>query len=137
MIRRENYPDFEAEEIIAPDAVARNEKTVRKGFWHKLKRNLARIPKADEVVAAYYAAFDSNTPFRSKAMLMAALAYFVLPVDVIPDFILGLGFTDDMTVLLTAFGLIRANVTEAHRERARATVEALRRGEEPPEAATA
>lgn len=135
MIRRESYPDFDTEEIITPDNVARNEKTVRRGFWHKLKHNLARIPKADEVVAAYYAAFDGNTPFRAKAMLLAALAYFVLPVDVVPDFILGLGFTDDMTVLLTAFGLIRTHITEQHRERARATVDALRRGEDPPEAA--
>jgi uncharacterized membrane protein YkvA (DUF1232 family) len=134
MIRRESYPDFDTEEIITPDTAARNEKTVRRGFWQKLKRNLARIPKADEVVAAYYAAFDSNTPFRAKAMLMAALAYFVLPLDVVPDFILGLGFTDDMTVLLTAFGLIRTHVTEQHRERARATVEALCEGDEPPEA---
>jgi len=136
MIRREKYPDFDTEEIITPDTVARNEKTVQRGFWHKIKRNLARIPKADEVVAAYYAAFDSHTPFRAKAMLLAALAYFVLPLDVVPDFILGLGFTDDMTVLLTAFGLIRSHVTDQHRERARATVDALRRGEEPPETAT-
>jgi uncharacterized membrane protein YkvA (DUF1232 family) len=135
MIRREKYPDFEADETMPPDAVERNERTVRKGFWSKLKRNLARIPKADEVVAAYYAAFDANTPFRTKAMLLAALAYFVMPIDVVPDFILGLGFTDDMTVLLTAFGLIRSNVTDEHREKARATVEALRRGDEPPEAA--
>jgi uncharacterized membrane protein YkvA (DUF1232 family) len=135
MIRREKYPDFEADETMRPDAVERNERTVRKGFWSKLKRNLARIPKADEVVAAYYAAFDANTPFRTKAMLLAALAYFVMPIDVVPDFILGLGFTDDMTVLLTAFGLIRSNVTDEHREKARATVEALRRGDEPPEAA--
>lgn len=135
MIRREKYPDFEAEEIITPDAVQQNERTVREGFWKKLRRNLARIPKADEVVAAYYAAFDPRTPFRTKAMLLAALAYFVLPLDVIPDFILGLGFTDDMTVLLTAFGLIRSNVTDEHRERARATVDALRRGDEPSETA--
>jgi uncharacterized membrane protein YkvA (DUF1232 family) len=136
MIRREKYPDFESGETITPDTVHRNERTVKKGFWGKLKRNLARIPKADEVVAAYYAAFDSNTPFRTKAMLLAALAYFVMPIDVVPDFILGLGFTDDMTVLLTAFGLIRSNVTEEHREKARATVEALRRGDDPPETVT-
>ncbi|MDX1715372.1 MAG: YkvA family protein [Anderseniella sp.] len=135
MIRREKYPDFQSDETMTPDAVERNERTVKKGFWNKLKRNLARIPKADEVVAAYYAAFDSKTPFRIKAMLLAALAYFVMPIDVVPDFILGLGFTDDMTVLLTAFGLIRSNVTEEHREKARATVEALRRGDGPPEAA--
>jgi uncharacterized membrane protein YkvA (DUF1232 family) len=133
MIRRGRYPDFEDDDITSPDEVLRNERTVQQGFWGKLKRNLARIPKADEVVAAYYAAFDSKTPFRTKAMLLAALAYFIMPFDVIPDFILGLGFTDDMTVLLTAFGLIRANITEDHREQARRTVEALRRGEQPPQ----
>ncbi len=109
-----------------PGTVERNEETVRKGFWSKLKRNLARVPMADQVVAAYYAAFDPATPFRTKAMLLAALAYFIMPVDVVPDFILGLGFTDDMTVLLTAFGLIRSHVTEDHLERAKETVEQLR-----------
>jgi uncharacterized membrane protein YkvA (DUF1232 family) len=59
-------------------------------------------------------------------MLLAALAYFVMPFDVVPDFILGFGFTDDMTVLLTAFGLIRSHVTDAHLEQAKQTVEQLR-----------
>ena len=133
MIRRGRYPDFEDDDLSSPAEVLRNEKTVKQGFWGKLKRNLAGIPKADEVVAAYYAAFDSKTPFRTKAMLLAALAYFVMPLDVVPDFILGLGFTDDMTVLLTAFGLIRSHVTEEHRLKARETVAALRRNEQPPE----
>ena len=126
MAKQPQYPDFDGDSIIMPATVDRNEDTVRTGFWSKLKHNLARVPLADQAVAAYYAAFDQATPFRSKAMLLAALAYFVMPFDVIPDFILGLGFTDDMTVLLTAFGLIRTHVTDAHRERARETVEKLR-----------
>ncbi len=126
MAKQPQYPDFDGDNIVMPGTVDRNEDTVRTGFWSKLKHNLAHVPLADQVVAAYYAAFDPATPFRSKAMLLAALAYFVMPFDVIPDFILGLGFTDDMTVLLTAFGLIRTHVTEAHRERARETVEKLR-----------
>ncbi len=132
---RQDYPNLEDDDIIMPGTMERNEKTVRDGFWAKLQRNLARIPLAHQVVAAYYAAFDPATPFRTKAMLMAALAYFVLPFDVVPDFILGLGYTDDMTVLLTAFGLIRSHVTDQHTERAIRTVEALRRGEDPPESA--
>lgn len=126
MASQQQYPDLDSEDIIMPGTVERNEETVRKGFWSKLKRNLARVPMADQVVAAYYAAFDPATPFRTKAMLLAALAYFIMPIDVVPDFILGFGFTDDMTVLLTAFGLIRSHVTEAHLERARETVEQLR-----------
>lgn len=126
MTGRQQYPDFDSADITTPETVDRNEETVRKGFWSKLKLNLARIPLADQVVAAYYAAFDPATPIRTKAMLLAALAYFILPFDVIPDFILGFGFTDDMTVLLTAFGLIRTHVSDVHRERAKETVEKLR-----------
>ncbi len=126
MTGRQQYPDLDGDDITMPGTVDRNEETVRKGFWSKLKQNLARVPLADQVVAAYYAAFDPATPFRTKAMLLAALAYFIMPFDVVPDFILGFGFTDDMTVLLTAFGLIRTHVTDEHRERARQTVEELR-----------
>ncbi|MEO1159863.1 MAG: YkvA family protein [Pseudomonadota bacterium] len=126
MTEQQQYPDIEGDDILMPGTYDRNEETVRKGFWSKLKRNLARVPLADQVVAAYYAAFDPATPFRTKAMLLAALAYFVMPFDVVPDFIVGFGFTDDMTVLLTAFGLIRSHVTDAHLERARETVEKLR-----------
>jgi len=126
MANKQQYPDLDGEDIIMPGTVDRNEETVRKGFWSKLKRNLARVPMADQVVAAYYAALDPATPFRTKAMLLAALAYFIMPFDVVPDFVLGLGFTDDMTVLLTAFSLIRSHVTDNHLERARETVEQLR-----------
>ena len=126
MSGRHKYPDLDGDDITMPETLDRNEDTVRRGFWSKLKINLARIPMAEQVVAAYYAAFDPATPVRTKAMLLAALAYFILPLDVIPDFVLGLGFTDDMTVLLTAFGLIRTHVTDAHMERARETVEELR-----------
>ena len=126
MAGQQQYPDLDSDAIPMPGTVDRNEETVRGGFWSKLQRNLARVPMADQVVAAYYAAFDPATPFRTKAMLLAALAYFVMPFDVVPDFILGFGFTDDMTVLLTAFGLIRSHVTDAHLERAKETVEKLR-----------
>lgn len=126
MTGRQHYPDLDGNEITMPEIIDRNEETVRKGFWAKLKRNLARIPLADQVVAAYYAAFDPATPIRTKAILLAALAYFILPFDVVPDFVLGFGFTDDMTVLLTAFGLIRTHVSDAHRQRAKETVEKLR-----------
>jgi uncharacterized membrane protein YkvA (DUF1232 family) len=132
MIERQQRPDLEADDLLSPATYKNNEETVRKTFWNVLKRNLARLPFADQIIAAYFAAFDAATPLRTKAMLLAALAYFVLPFDVVPDFILGLGFTDDMTVLATAFALIRSHVTEAHLERAREAIDALRRGENPP-----
>jgi uncharacterized membrane protein YkvA (DUF1232 family) len=100
---------------------------VKRNFWPKLQKNLARVPFAEDVVAAWYCAFDPATPIKVKGTLIAALAYFILPVDVIPDVILGLGFTDDLAVLMTAMTLIRSHVTQAHRDRAREKVNDLRK----------
>ena len=103
-----------------------DEAKVTKDFWPKLKKSLASVPFAEEVLAAYYCAFDSATPLKVKGILLAALAYFIMPFDVIPDFILGLGFTDDMAVLYTAISMIRTHMTQDHRDRAKATLKKLK-----------
>lgn len=109
--------------------IASNDETVRARFWPKLAQTLSRIPFADRAVAAYYCAIDPTTPLKARGTLLAALAYFILPIDAVPDFILGLGFTDDMAVLVTAFTLIRNHIRPEHFDRARDTIERLRRGE--------
>ncbi len=106
--------------------MASNENTVTREFWPKLKKSLAQVPFAEDVVAAYYCAFDSATPIRVKGILLAALAYFIMPFDVIPDVILGLGFTDDMAVLYAAITAIRSHMTQSHRDRAKETLEKMK-----------
>jgi len=108
-----------------------HERTVNEGFWPKLTRSLSYLPFADKIVAAYYCAMDPATPFKVRATLLGALAYFILPFDLVPDVILGLGFTDDMAVLVTAFTLIRNHITQEHLDKGRDTVERMRRGEAP------
>jgi uncharacterized membrane protein YkvA (DUF1232 family) len=103
-----------------------DEKSVRHNFWPKLQQNLARIPFADEVLAAWYCATDAKTPLKVKGTLFGALAYFILPIDVVPDVILGLGFTDDLAVLMTAMTLVKNHITQEHRDRARETVARLK-----------
>ena len=103
-----------------------NEAAIARDFWPKLKRSLARIPFAEDVLAAFYCAFDPATPLKVKGILLAALAYFIMPIDVIPDVLLGLGFTDDMAVLYTAISMIRSHMTQAHRGRAKETLEKLK-----------
>lgn len=105
-----------------------DEQTVRRNFWPKLQQNLARIPFADEVMAAWYCASDTKTPLKVKGTLFAALAYFILPFDIIPDVILGLGFTDDLAVLMTALTLVKSHMTQNHRDRATETLDRLRKG---------
>ena len=103
-----------------------DERTVQAGFWPKLAGNLARVPFAEEVVAAWYCAFDPATPVKVKGTLIAALAYFILPFDVIPDFLLVLGFTDDLAVLMTAMAMVRGSIRQEHRDKAKAKIAELR-----------
>jgi uncharacterized membrane protein YkvA (DUF1232 family) len=107
------------------DEAARDEDTVRRGFWTKVKRVGAGLPFAEDLLAAYYCAFDRDTPLQVKAALIGALAYFVLPFDVIPDMLPVIGFTDDAAVLATAIRLVAGSIKPAHRAAARA---ALARG---------
>jgi uncharacterized membrane protein YkvA (DUF1232 family) len=94
---------------------ARDEKNVRDKFWRTARKAARHIPFMEEVVGAYYCALDKQTPLRAKGILLAALAYFVLPVDAIPDVIFGIGFTDDIAVLTAAIAAVRSNITPAHR----------------------
>jgi uncharacterized membrane protein YkvA (DUF1232 family) len=121
--------DFDNEGVHLPMVLASNEQKVRTGFWPKLARVFASIPFAEDVVAAYYCAFDRATPLRAKGILLGALAYFVLPVDAIPDFILGLGFTDDMAVLFAAISMIRTYLKPEHYDKARETLARLKNGD--------
>ncbi|HWA88476.1 MAG TPA: YkvA family protein [Rhizomicrobium sp.] len=108
--------------IHLPATIAQNARTVEEGFWKKLLKLAGRIPFADDAAAAYFCAVDPATPGRVRGVLLAALAYFVTPIDAIPDFIAGLGFTDDAAVLAMALGLVSRHVTPEHVARARATL---------------
>lgn len=107
----------------AAQRATRDEATVRRVFWRKLRRFAAGLPFAEDLLAAYYCAFDYETPVHVKAALMAALAYFVLPFDVMPDVMPVLGFTDDAAVLATAIRMVAAHVRPEHRAAARASLE--------------
>ncbi|RIJ24518.1 DUF1232 domain-containing protein [Henriciella barbarensis] len=102
-----------------PLSLERDRQRTRKGFMPKLFRVAGRVPFADDLAAAYYAALDPATPRKAKAVLFAALGYFVLPTDWVPDFVIGFGFADDATVLATALSIVGAQVRERHRKAAR------------------
>ena len=97
----------------------RKEENVRRNFWKKLKRVLGRIPFAEDLVSAYFCAMDKETPSSVRATLMGALAYFILPIDIIPDFILGVGYTDDAAILAAAISAVAAHIKPKHRDAAK------------------
>jgi uncharacterized membrane protein YkvA (DUF1232 family) len=99
--------------------VARQRERVRGGFWSKVKRVAAQVPFAEDLLTAYYCAFDRETPREVQAALIGALAYFVLPFDIIPDIIPVLGYTDDAAVLAAAIRMVAQHIRPEHREAAR------------------
>jgi uncharacterized membrane protein YkvA (DUF1232 family) len=108
-------------------AASHDDSNLRREFWRKLRHVAAQLPFVEDLLAAYYCAFDRATPLQVKATLAAAIAYFVLPFDAIPDFLPVVGFTDDAAVLATAIRLVASHITPEHREAAREKLQELER----------
>jgi uncharacterized membrane protein YkvA (DUF1232 family) len=107
------------------EAAPADEGRLRRQFWIKLKRVAAKLPFVEDLLAAYYCAFDRETPLQVKAALVGAIGYFLLPIDALPDVLPLLGFTDDAAVLATALRMIAVHMRPEHREAAR---QAIQRG---------
>ena len=101
---------------------APDEAGLRRNFWTKARRFAARLPFAEDLLTAYYCAFDRTTPAHVKSALVAALVYFVVPVDAIPDVLPLLGFADDAAVLAAAIRLVASHIRPEHRVAAQQTL---------------
>lgn len=111
---------------LVPSVQRVNEVRVQKGFWPKMRRTASRIPFAGQALSVWFAARDPATPTAAKGMMLGALAYFVLPIDAIPDIFAGIGFTDDAAVFAALIATLGANIKRRHRDQAEAALERLR-----------
>ncbi|CAN5236233.1 YkvA family protein [soil metagenome] len=111
---------------LVPSVQKVNELRVQRGFWPKIVRTAAHIPFADQALSVWYAARDPETPVAAKGMMLGALAYFVMPIDAIPDIFAGIGFTDDAAVFAALIATLGANIKRRHRDQAGETVERLK-----------
>ena len=118
---------IEPSKALVPATVKLNEQRVNRGFLPKIRRVAARIPFAGDLLSVFYAARDPQTPVASKGMMLAALAYFVLPADAIPDILVGVGFTDDAAVLAAVLALLGRTVKPHHKEAAQGFLDRIRR----------
>lgn len=112
--------------VQLPAVIEANESQVARNFWTKIRKVAGRIPFAEDALAIYYCARDPRTPTRVRAVVLGALAYFILPADVIPDFLAGLGFTDDASVIAMALAMVTPHLKDHHRDRAREALTRLR-----------
>lgn len=104
------------------DRLAQDRESVRKQFWRKLKRLAVKLPFMEDLLAAYYCAFDRQTPRHVQAALLGAIAYFILPFDFVPDVLPILGYGDDAAILATALRMVATHINEDHREAARRAI---------------
>lgn len=101
------------------DSAPGDEKLVTRDLGGKLRRTVGKVPFTRDAVAAFYAARDPATPTGVKVAVMSALAYFIVPFDLVPDFIAALGYTDDATVFYGAWRLLALHLKPQHETKAR------------------
>ncbi len=104
---------------LSPEVIRVNEVKVAEGFWPKVRQVASKVPFLDDVLSVWWCARDPETPMAAKGLILAALAYFILPTDVIPDVLAGVGFTDDAAVIAALLAVVGKNVKDRHRAAAR------------------
>lgn len=106
--------------------MAADEASLRRKVWRRLLREAASLPLAEQLLTAHYCAFDRRTPLYVKAILVGAIAYFVMPDRLIPKSISLIGFADDAAVLGAAIKAVALHIKPEHREAAQRTLARLR-----------
>ncbi len=109
-----------------PARLSAEEERMTRRFWRKLKSTLSYLPFAETFLAAFFAATDPKTPATAKAILLGALGYFIVPLDIVPDLLGAFGYGDDIAVILAAIKAVESSITEVHREKARAWLQSAR-----------
>ena len=113
---------FTKEEMDAMRREARDSESLFKRTRERLKKFGSRIPFAEDLLAALYCALDPATDRKVKLILFGAAAYFLMPMDAMPDLFPIIGFTDDAAVIAAAIAAVRSGITDSHRDKARETL---------------
>lgn len=94
-------------------------------FWNKIKKygKTAGAKVVYSSLKLYYASVSKGTPVGIKALIYGALGYFIFPVDLVPDIIPVVGFTDDLVALGTAIASAHAYITDEVRQQAKDKLE--------------
>ena len=96
-------------------------------FWTKIKTIITHVGKDLLYLALllYYVLQSDDVSLRHKATIIGALGYLILPVDLIPDLIPILGFTDDAAALAAALKTIKSSITPEIEAKAKAKADEL------------
>ena len=93
-------------------------------LWRSLKR-VAALAGRKVVLSAlilFYCLKDRDTPAWAKGVIVGALGYLIMPVDLIPDLLPGAGYGDDWGAIVAALGTVAAYIKDEHKAAAHAQV---------------
>ena len=97
---------------------------MNEGFWPKIRRHARRIPfcrgGGDRLVLRP----RPQDPSHIKAVVLAALAYLMVPMDALPDFLPALGFLDDASMFWAVWQMLSRHITDEHRQKAAEALDA-------------
>ncbi len=113
---------FSAAEMAEMRRLARDEEKLGSQLLGLLRRVARHVPFARDALAAWHCARDPATPTRVKLVLISAIAYFVMPIDMVPDLAPLIGFTDDAAVIATALATVAGAIKPEHRAAADRTL---------------
>jgi uncharacterized membrane protein YkvA (DUF1232 family) len=120
MFSKENNIDKEIQKISVEDLKKYKEEYSEEKFWDKVKQYGKKLgcETLRQALILFYVLWDPETPVEHKAIIIGALGYFILPVDLVPDFVAGLGFVDDVTVIAKALHTVAISIKDKHRQQA-------------------
>jgi uncharacterized membrane protein YkvA (DUF1232 family) len=103
-------------------------------LWNTLKRVVIAASRKTLLSALilFYCLQDHDTPRWAKGVIIGALGYLILPTDLIPDIIPGMGYGDDWGAIVAALGTVAAYVKDEHKAKAAAQVTRLLGSDDPP-----
>ena len=102
------YSDYEFDD---EESVAKNTEVVETKLWSKLEKATGRISFTRDIKALYQYMRDPEVPWYRKSVVVAALIYFISPIDAIPDFVPIVGYLDDMGVIVALIRYLGSEIT--------------------------
>ena len=118
------HDEIKAEEIENLDIEKYRDRYSEEGLWEKIRKNIAKIgvKVIYQALLLFYVAQSPNCPAKIKAGIIGALGYLISPLDLIPDFMPGIGFADDAAAIAAAVALAQVYINDEIRAQARAKI---------------
>jgi uncharacterized membrane protein YkvA (DUF1232 family) len=94
-------------------------------FWNKLRSFAKQAGRevVEKSLTLYYVGIDPAVPTWAKGVIAAALGYFIVPLDAIPDLAPFVGYADDLGAISMALAAIASSVTDQHVQQAKTKTE--------------